>query len=113
MCLKVLRDDFEGERTLMLNNDAVQVHIFREDDLNTVKWSECGRGTMATIQLTDIRDLPAGGPLGRSKRQINPLVQYIVLSLEVNQAGNSLLLSLSLLAVCTNVFVASPGRCAI
>ena len=38
---------------------------------------------------------------------------HIALSLEVNRAENSLLLSLSLLAVCTYVLVAPLGRSAI
>jgi hypothetical protein len=64
----------------MLNDYAVLVRVFRQDDFNTAKWLACGRDTMATVQLTDIRDLPVDGPLGSSKRKTQhvfsrPLVQ--------------------------------------
>ena len=62
--------DVKGEWKLMLSNYAVPMHVFREDDINTAKWSAPGRDTgQAMIQLTDIRHLPVGGDSGSSKRQ--------------------------------------------
>src|SRR5258706_7625909 len=103
----------------MSSNDAVLIRIFREDNFNPANWSACGRTQIIARPGSQIFAISQPVILRvAAKDKVNayfPILwcNHIALSLEVDRTENSLLLSLSLLAVCTYVFVAPLGRCAI
>ena len=103
---RVLILDVKGERESMLSDDAVLSHVFREDDFNTAKcemvslWSG-QNGHRSGSQIFAVSLLVVLRVAAKYKIDAYFTVLWcnnVALSLEVNQAGNSLLLFMYLLA---------------
>jgi len=110
--LRELSHDFKGERKSILSHDILLVHVFREDDVQTTKCSEHREqngGSSSRIAAILIAFRVA------AKGELDPyfsifLFNDVMHSTEIDEAWSCVLVSLSLLAACTNGFVASLAR---